>query len=116
MTTNALTWGDASGAQFLKKDDIIPGGQVVTIAKFEMTDIEDRDVGTKQRMCVHFQELDKPLVLNSTNAQALKLFTCAEMPFDAIGKKVEIYVDPSVSFGGQIIGGIRFRPASEVAA
>ena len=116
MTNNALTWGDASGAQFLKKDDIIPGGQVVTIAKFEMTDIEDRDGGLKQKVCVHFEGVDKPLVLNSTNANALKLFTGAEMPLDAIGKKIEMYVDPSVSFGGQIMGGIRFRPASEVAA
>ena len=116
MTNDALTWGDASNALFLKKDDIIPGGLVVTIAKFEITDIEDRDGSTKEKMCVYFQELDKPLVLNNTNAQALKLFTGAEMPLDAIGKKVEMYVDPSVSFGGQIIGGIRFRPASLVAA
>ena len=116
MNNEALTWGDASGALFLKKDDIIPGGQVVTIERFETTEIDDRDGGTKQKMCVWFQELDKPLVLNSTNAQALKLFTGAEMPLEAIGKKVEMYVDPSVSFGGQIIGGIRFRPASEVAA
>ena len=116
MTNDSLTWGDASGAQFLKKDDIIPGGQVVTIARFEMTDIDERDGGTKQKVCVHFQELDKPLVLNSTNAQALKLFTAAEMPLDAIGKKVEMYVDPSVSFGGQIMGGIRFRQATEFAA
>jgi hypothetical protein len=111
MTNDTLTWGDASGAQFLKKDDINPGGQVVTIAKFEMTDIEDRDGGLKQKVCVHFEGVDKPLVLNSTNANALKLFTGAEVPLDAIGKKVEMYVDPSVSFGGQIMGGIRFRPA-----
>ena len=116
MPNDALTWGDASQSQYLTKDDLLKDGQVVTIDHFEKRDIESRDGNVQHKMVMFVKELEKPLVLNKTNAQTIKAITGTDVPADAIGEKIEIYVDPSVSFGGQIIGGIRVRHAAEIPA
>ncbi len=109
-----ITWGDCSGSQFLKQDDVVPAtGRPVTIEEFDRKLVKGNgNEPDKQKICVKFKELEKWLVLNSTNGAALSTFTDTRTPFDAIGKEIEIYVDPTVSFGGKIVGGIRFRPVT----
>ena len=116
MSNDALTWGDASQSQYLTKDDLSQHGQVVTIDHFEQHEIESRDGKNQRKLVMFARELDKPLVLNKTNAQAIKVITGTEMPADSIGQRIELYVDPTISFGGQIIGGIRVRHAAEIPA
>ena len=112
-----ITWSDCSSSRYLQQDDIVPKeGRTVTIEKFERQIIEGKaGEADKEKVCVKFKEFDKWLVLNSTNGNAIKKFTNSTMPLDSEGKQIEIFVDPSVSFGGKIVGGIRLRPASGVS-
>ena len=113
---NDITWGDCSGSQFLKQDDIVPtSGRIVTIEGFDRKLIQSNgNEPDKQKVCVKFEEFEKWLVLNSTNGAALAEFTNTSTPGDSVGENIQIYVDPTVSFGGKIVGGIRFRPATEI--
>ena len=52
------------------------------------------------------------MVLNKTNLNRLGRATGASNAGEAIGKKVNVYHDPDVEFGGKMIGGIRLRKAA----
>jgi hypothetical protein len=99
----------------LKKDDVSVHGENVTVEAFEKRTIEGRNgEPDKVKLCVKFHELDKWLVLNATNGDALRKFTDSAAPLDAVGKQVEIYQDESIAFGGKIVGGVRIRPATNI--
>ena len=114
MNKANITWGDCSGSQFLKQDDIVPtSGKIVTIEDFDRKLVKGNgNEADREKVCVKFEEFDKWLVLNSTNGAALAAFTNTSKPSDSIGKQIEIYVDPTISFGGKIVGGVRLRPAT----
>lgn len=59
----------------------------------------------------YFQEDIKPLVLNATNSKAMK-FLAGGSSFveDWAGIPVQLYIDPTASFGGEITGGVRIHP------
>lgn len=61
------------------------------------------------RWALHFRELDKPMILNSTNGQIIAKITGSEESDDWDGKQIVLYHDPNVSFGGKLVGGIRVR-------
>ena len=110
-----ITWGDCSDSEFLKKDDIVQDGEVVTIEAFEKKTVKGNgNEPDKQKVCCKFEEHDKWLVVNSTNANALSAMTQSPSPTESIGKKIEMYVDPYVTFGGKVVGGIRFKPFTEI--
>ncbi len=110
-----ITWGDCSESQFLKQDDIVPpDGMIVTIERYERKLVSGNGMEPdKDKVCAEFKEFEKLLVLNSTNANAIKTFTRSMTPDESIGKQIEIYVDRTVTFGGKIVGGIRFRPIAD---
>jgi len=75
----------------------------------------------KLRWVLYFDEAEKGLVLNSTNAQIIGQFLGSEETDTWTGKKVVLYDDPSVAFGHKLVGGIRARaprnqPATPPAA
>src|SRR5271170_514654 len=51
----------------------------------------------------------KPMVLNVTSIRVLESAFGSESD-DWKGKSVTVYVDPSVSFQGRVVGGLRLRP------
>jgi hypothetical protein len=51
----------------------------------------------------------KPLLLNSTNIKRAAAAFGSQDSDDWIGKKIVVYNDENVEFGGQIMGGIRLR-------
>jgi hypothetical protein len=55
----------------------------------------------------------KAFVLNTTNGQLLAHYLGSPESDDWIGKRVTLYNDPTVSFAGKIVGGIRVREALE---
>jgi hypothetical protein len=94
-------------SKFLKKEDV-GAGALMTITRLTQENVgkeDDQDI----KWCLHFHEVDKPLVLNSTNIQLIAAITNHQDTDDWIGKKIVLYVDPAVSYGGKIIGGIRVR-------
>lgn len=83
---------------------------IVTIASIGQENVIG--VGGKREVCpvMRFKEDVKPMIVNSTNFKSLrKLF---ESPYveDWYGKRIALYADRNVRFGGEIVEGLRIRP------
>lgn len=97
-------------SKFLKKEDLdYDNGNIVTISKIEQQNVALQDGEEDLKWCMTFKEFKKPMVLNSTNIQlTTKALGTDETDF-WLGKKIIIYVDDNVSFGGKLVGGIRIK-------
>lgn len=70
-----------------------------------------REGEQRDRLIMQFAELEQALPLNSTNLKlCVKLFK-SQNSNDWIGKKLVIKHDPTVSFHGNLVGGLRLLPA-----
>ena len=58
----------------------------------------------------YFVENVKPLVLNATNSKVMKGLTNSAFIEDWNEIKIQLYIDRSASFGGEITGGVRINP------
>lgn len=107
---------DLKQSKFLTKADVIPP-VLVTIRGYEQVNVAKEGVEPEMKWCLQFDELEKPLVLNSTNGQIIAAITGSE-DFDGwIGHKIVLYNDPNISFAGKLTGGIRCRaPRNQPAA
>jgi hypothetical protein len=102
------TVDDLSKSKYLKKGDVTPP-KLVTIKGYEEAEMKANDGKKEQRWALTFKELDKPFVINKTNGKRIEKI-CGSNDFDDwIGKKVVLYFDEDVEFGGEIVGGVRVR-------
>jgi len=104
---------DLKQSRFLTQRDVDPP-VLVTIKSYEQMNVARQTAEPDMRYILYFQELDKPMTLNSTNGQLIRAITgsnpLADDEFDEwIGKKIVLYREPNVSFGGEVTGGIRCR-------
>lgn len=95
-------------SRFLKRDDV-GKGTLVTIDSVSQENIAKEGAPEELKWCVHFREIDKPMVANFTNLQLIARACGSEESEDWEGKQVVLYDDPNVSFGGKLVGGIRVR-------
>ena len=93
-------------SKFLRKEDFDDGDQVLTIKGVKLEDMPGDD-GT-QKWVLYFRELPKGMAMNSTTIRVLEKGYGDDSDL-WIGKKVLVYVDPNVSFRGQVVGGLRLR-------
>lgn len=105
----------------LKKSNYLTRGDVgtgilVTIKALDEQNLAKEGQPAEMRWCLHFNECDKPLVLNSTNGQIIASIVKSEETDDWIGHKIVLYDDPNISFGGKLVGGIRVRAPRGQAA
>ena len=103
MKTSQMT-----SSKYLKQDDI-GDGKLVTVKGFKRENVAQEGEPPEMKYIMGFDELEMPLVLNSTNIQLAERAFGSDETDDWIGKKIVLYVDPNVSFGGKIVGGIRVR-------
>lgn len=102
-------------SRFLKKDDV-PQPALVTIGDIEQVNVAPQGQPEEKKWTMSFPELDKPLVLNSTNMHVIGSIY-GEDTDGWMGQKLVIYHDPNVSFGGKLVGGLRVRaPKNQRAA
>jgi hypothetical protein len=95
-------------SKFLKKEDA-GTGVLGTISLVDQQNVAIQGAEPEMKWCMHFKELDKPMVLNSTNLQLAKAALGSDDTDDWIGKQIVLYNDPNVSFAGKLTGGIRLR-------
>jgi hypothetical protein len=114
---------DLKQSKFLAKSDfpISPtnptGAILLTVAGYAQQNVAMESQPPEMKWVLKFAEVEKPMVLNSTNGQLIAAFTGSEDFDDWIGRQIVAYFDPSVSFGGQLKGGIRVRaPKAKAAA
>lgn len=98
---------DLIPSKYLKQSDVEPP-KLVTIAGVEKVKFDDKGTA-KEKWTMSFRELDKPLMLNKTNVNRTVRATATDNVDDWTGKKIVLYFDPNVEFGGDIVGGIRIR-------
>jgi hypothetical protein len=95
-------------SKFLKQTDI-GAGALMTVASCDRHNVAKDGADPEMKWCLTFEESEKPLVLNSINIQLCERIFNDDETDHWIGKKVVLYVDPSVSYQGKVVGGIRVR-------
>lgn len=96
-------------SNYLTKNDCGPNGILVTIKELSEENVAKEGAPEELKWCLHLHECEKPLVLNSTNGQLIAVITGKNDTDEWPGYKIVLYNDPSISFGGKIVGGIRVR-------
>jgi len=99
---------EMKSSKFLKKDDV-GEGIVCTISGVSQENVAKEGAEIDLKWCLHFTNLDKPMVLNSTNLQLIAKFTGSDDTDDWEGKRIILYDDPSIMFKDKLVGGIRVR-------
>jgi len=101
-------------SKYIKQSDV-PEPVLVTIKKLTTADVSQNQSGDMKWVAV-FAELDKPMVLNSTNLKRIAK-AHGDDSDGWIGKQMVVYVDEDVEFGGEVVGGLRLRaPKGKAAA
>ena len=95
---------------YLGEYEFAPGeDKIVTIRAVDINEITGTGGKKDDKPVMHFVEQVKPLILNTTNFKMLtKLFKSPYIE-DWCGKQITLYGDPSVKFGGELVGGVRIR-------
>lgn len=95
-------------SKFLRKEDCGPG-ILVTVHSVSQQNVAKEGAPEEMKWVMHFNETDKPLVLNSTNGQIIAQITGSDDSDNWTGASLVLYHDPNVSFGGKLVGGVRVR-------
>lgn len=103
-------------SNFLTRADV-GRGVLVTIRQIFQDNVAKTGAPEEMKWCMSFDEFEKPMVLNSTNGNIIAAIIKSEETDEWPGHKIVLYDDPTVSFGGKLVGGIRVRaPRGQAAA
>ena len=101
--------GQMIESKFVKKEDL-DRPRIATISGIKQDNVGTEDA-PEMKWCLVFAEADiKPLVLNKINMQLTALACGSEETDDWTGIQIVLWADPTVSFGGKLVGGVRVRP------
>ena len=100
--------GEMVQSKFLKQDDV-PDPTVVTVQGVKQVNVAKEGAEPEMKWAIKFSEFAQPMVLNSTNIHLAAQITGSDDTDDWKGKELVLYADPNVSFGGKLVGGLRFR-------
>ena len=103
-----------STSKYLAKEDVGKDGKNLTISSFSR-EMVGTGSDADERAVIQFKEDVKPMVLNKTNKNRIKHYLQATTSEEVIGKTVNVYNDPDIEFGGEIVGGLRIRGAQASA-
>ena len=96
-------------SSYLKQTDFDDSGLIVTVASVAQKNVAREDEPPELKWLVTFTEFEKAMVLNTTNINALAKACGSDDTDDWGGKEVIVYVDPTIAYGGKIVGGLRIR-------
>lgn len=104
---------DLKQSRFLTQKEVDPP-KLVTIKSYEQMNVARQTAEPDMRYVLYFHELEKPMTLNATNGGLIRAITGSNPLADDefaewVGKKIVLYREPNVSFGGELVGGIRCR-------
>jgi hypothetical protein len=102
-------------SNYLKKEDVGEDGTIVTIRDFQQVNVAAKGEPEEVKWTMTFDEFEKPLVLNSTNIKLAENALGSDDTDDWIGKKIIVYSEPNISFGGKLVGGIRIKAHRKAA-
>ncbi len=97
---------DIKDSKYLDKMDCEPAVKV-TIDRCVEEDVSMENKPTKLKHVLYFKELQKGMVLNLTNWDRIESITKESDSDNWNGAVITLYNDPTVEFGGELVGGIR---------
>lgn len=107
-----------SGGKYLSSEDFPEDrvwkecGVVLTITGFTEENVAREDQNPEVKLIVQFED-SKPLVANKTNTNTITgLFGTDETK--VVGKKIGLYVDPTVKNKGKTVRGLRLCDHKEI--
>lgn len=100
--------GELTPSKFLKKDDF-PQPRLLTVKDVTKENVALPNQPKKERGVVYFEELEKGMVFNTTNLNRAVKALGSDDTDDWRGKKLVVYFDENVEFGGEMVGGLRVR-------
>lgn len=100
-------------SKYFKKEDVEQGPILVTIKSFEEENVAPADKPQELKWVMYVEESDKGLVMNTTNLQLAAIAMGSQETDHWLGKKIVLFNDPTVSFGGKLTGGVRVRAAKK---
>lgn len=95
-------------SKFVKQSDV-GNGVLWTVIGCDKHNVAMQGADPEYKWCLLFKESDKPLVLNATNIQLCERIFGSDDTDDWTGKRVVLYTDPNISYGGKVVGGVRVR-------
>ena len=111
-----MKMGDLIKSKYLKGSDLEPAGSngvEVIIKEFVYEDVSLDDKPEEIKPVMRFVGKDKGLVLNKTNLELLWHATHTGPTHDTDevhGCRIRLFLDPTVTMMGKIVGGIRIKP------
>ncbi len=106
--------GDYTSGNYLAASDLKGKSRVVRISQTAFSEFEDGG-RKKLKPVVSFEGVSKPLILNKTNAKAIKEILDLDDTDDWEGEKVCIF-PTMVDFGADKVEAVRIRAVPEKAA
>jgi len=98
-------------SSLIKKEDLQESPKVYTITGSEIQEFENKKKGgVDRKIILHLEEEERGFPLNKTNASVLASIFQSQNTDDWVGKQFEAFFDPTVRFGGQVVGGLGVRP------
>lgn len=112
-------WKKVFNPDYLSDAHFLPDEEkILTIAMAKEEDIPIAGTSkTDRRPVLYFTEKGiKPMVINKTNGTTLQRMFKTPYMQNWPGHKIKVYVDATVKFKGEVVGGLRIRPKEPVAA
>ena len=99
---------DMVQSKYLKGADV-PDPVIVTISGFKKDNVAKEDAEPEFKWMVKFEEFEKLMILNVTNIKIAEKVFGSDNTDEWIGREIVLYFDENVSFGGELVGGLRFK-------
>ncbi len=100
------TLNDIKDSNFLTKQDCEPAIKV-TVSHCVEENVAMANQPARMKYVVFFKELQKGMVLNLTNFQRIVALSGVPDTDNWQGVQLTLFNDPTVDFGGKLVGGIR---------
>lgn len=100
------TLNDIKDSNFLTKEDCEPAIKV-TVSHCVEENVAMANQPVRMKYVVFFKELQKGMVLNLTNFQRIVSISGIPDTDNWQGVQITLFNDPTVDFGGKLVGGIR---------
>lgn len=95
-------------SRFLKQSDV-PDPIYVTIREVTQMNLAFKDADPDWQWVCHLDQFDKPMVLKPTNMKIAAAVFGSQNTDNWLHKEIVLWADPNVTFGGELVGGLRFK-------
>ena len=104
-----MNFDDLKTSKYLAQKDVPDAGLDLTVAGFELVTMKDN----QQKVVASWREPGvKPMIVNATNRNRLTVLCKSSESRNMVGHRINVWADPTVEMGGELVGGLRIRPCS----